>query len=316
MHTEQELKELQALSLADKITISRLRITEFYEHYDGNVVVSFSGGKDSTVLLHLVRTLYPDVKGVYCDTGLEYPEVKEHVKKQDNIEIIRPALSFKQVIDQYGWVFPSKETARKIYYAKKGSPWAITHMNGCEKDGTPSKFKARFKKWKFLVDSPFKINDKCCNVMKKQPFHDYQRSHGCGMLVGTMADESALRKQGWLRTGCNSFQNGKGSPLSFWTGQDVLQYIVDHSLAIPSVYGDVVKVGGKWTTTGADRTGCMFCPIGVHLEKHPNRFQRMAVTHPKIYDYCINQLGLGELFDYVGVDYKPCQQSLFEGVES
>ena len=96
----------------------------------------------------------------------------------------------------------------------------------------------------------------------------------------------------------------------------MLQYIVDHNLVIPSVYGDVVKVGSKWTTTGVDRTGCMFCPIGVHLEKHPNRFQRMAVTHPKIYDYCINQLGLGELFDYVGVDYKPCQQSLFEGVES
>ena len=48
----------------------------------------------------------------------------------------------------------------------------------------------------------------------------------------------------------------------------------------------------------------MFCPIGVHLEKHPNRFQRMKITHPKIYDYCINQLGLGELLDYVGVDYK------------
>lgn len=86
MYTIEKLKELQALSLADKIVISKLRITEFYEHYDGNIVVSFSGGgKDSTALLYLVRTLYPDVKGVYCDTGLEYPEVKEHVKKQDNI---------------------------------------------------------------------------------------------------------------------------------------------------------------------------------------------------------------------------------------
>ena len=60
--------------------------------------------------------------GVYCDTGLEYPEVKEHVKKQDNIEIIRPKLSFREVIDQYGWVFPSKETVEKIYYAKQGRP--------------------------------------------------------------------------------------------------------------------------------------------------------------------------------------------------
>ena len=92
--------------------------------------------------------------------------------------------------------------------------------------------------------------------------------------------------------------------MSFWTEQDILQYIKDNNIAIPSVYGDIVEAKGKLKTTGVDRTGCMFCPIGVHLEKHPNRFQRMKVTHPKIYDYCINQLGLGELLDYVGVDYR------------
>ena len=113
MHTKEELDNLLQMSLEDKITMSKLRITEFYEHYDGNIVVSFSGGKDSTVLLHLVRSLYPDVKGVFCDTGLEYPEVKKHVKSIENIDIIRPQLSFKQVIDKYGWVYPSKETAKK-----------------------------------------------------------------------------------------------------------------------------------------------------------------------------------------------------------
>lgn len=170
MHTNEELEKLLQMPLADKITMSKVRIVEFYEHYDGNVVVSFSGGKDSTVLLHLVRSLFPNVKGVYCDTGLEFPEVKDHVKSMENIDIIRPQLSFRQVIEQYGWVYPSKEVAKKIYYAQKGRPWAQCHMAGKEKDGTASKFKARYKRWQFLVDSPFKISEKCCNVMKKSRF--------------------------------------------------------------------------------------------------------------------------------------------------
>ena len=158
MHTNEELDNLLQMSLEDKITMSKLRITEFYEHYNGNIVVSFSGGKDSTVLLHLVRSLYPDVKGVFCDTGLEYPEVKNHVKSIENIDIIRPQLSFKQVIEQYGWTYPSKETAVKIYYARKGSKCAQNNMEGKNSDGTPSKFKARYKRWQFLVDSQFKIS--------------------------------------------------------------------------------------------------------------------------------------------------------------
>ena len=130
-----------------------------------------------------------------------------------------------------------------------------------------------------------------------------------------MADESNVRKQAWLKTGCNAFENGQSKPMSFWTEQDVLQYIVDHNIKIPTVYGDIVKVNGKWTTTGEQRTGCMFCPIGCHLAKGENRFQRMARTHPKIYDYCMNQLGMAEFLDYIGVDCKPKekQPTLFEG---
>lgn len=143
------------------------------------------------------------------------------------------------------------------------------------------------------------------------------KRNGGGMLVGTMTCESSLRKQAWLRTGCNAFQLAKGMPLSFWTEEDILQYVLDEGLKIPTVYGDIVKVGDKLTTTKEKRTGCMFCPIGVHLEKYPNKLQRMAKSHPKIYDYCIHKLGLGELLDYVGVDYKlhDGQLNLFEEIQ-
>lgn len=96
MNDINELRRLQSLPLEDKITLTKLRIQEWYEHWGGAVFVSFSGGKDSTVLLKLVRELYPDVRAVYCDTGLEYPEVKHHVKKFDNVEIIRPKRHLKK----------------------------------------------------------------------------------------------------------------------------------------------------------------------------------------------------------------------------
>jgi 3'-phosphoadenosine 5'-phosphosulfate sulfotransferase (PAPS reductase)/FAD synthetase len=68
-----ELQQLQGLPLELKVLKSKQRIKEWYEHYNGDVYVSFSGGKDSTVLLRMVRELYPDVPAVFIDTGLEYP---------------------------------------------------------------------------------------------------------------------------------------------------------------------------------------------------------------------------------------------------
>lgn len=67
--------------------------------------VSFSGGKDSTVLLDLVRSEYPNVKAVFVDTGLEYPEIRSFVKTFDNVEILKPKKNFKQVIQEYGYPF-------------------------------------------------------------------------------------------------------------------------------------------------------------------------------------------------------------------
>ncbi len=75
VHDAERLKELQALDLNRKIMITQTRIIEWYEHYNGQVCVSFSGGKDSTVLLHIARKLYPNITAVFSKTGLEYPEI-------------------------------------------------------------------------------------------------------------------------------------------------------------------------------------------------------------------------------------------------
>ena len=119
-HTLQDLKIKQALPLNIKVNMTVARIKAWVDHFglDG-VYVSFSGGKDSTVLLHIAREIYPDIKAVFVDTGLEYPEIREFVKGFDNVDWIRPKLTFKQVIEKYGYPFISKEVSECVQGARK-----------------------------------------------------------------------------------------------------------------------------------------------------------------------------------------------------
>ena len=117
VYTRQDLLTMQGWPLERKIQESRTLIREWYEHYDGKVFVSFSGGKDSTLLLNLVRGLYPDVPAAYADTGMEYPEIQEFVRSIPNVAWLQPAMPFTQIIEQYGYPVISKDVAKRIYYA-------------------------------------------------------------------------------------------------------------------------------------------------------------------------------------------------------
>ena len=115
-----ELAIMQSYPLDMKIALTRNRIYEWVNQFgEENVVVSFSGGKDSTVLLHLVRTYFPDVKAVFSNTGLEYPEIQRFVKSFDNVDIVTPKMRFDEVISTYGYPLISKEVAEAIYYARR-----------------------------------------------------------------------------------------------------------------------------------------------------------------------------------------------------
>jgi len=301
---------MQSWELQRKIQVTQLRIMEFYQSFDQNVYVSFSGGKDSTVLLDLVRRIYPDIEAVFIDTGLEFPEIRNFVKTHKNVTWLKPEMNFKEVVLKYGWCYPSKDVAEIVFRAKGGKDWALNKLKGLNPDDTESSFKQRYKKWAFLVDSPFIISEKCCDVMKKKPVKIYEKQNSLHPIIGTMASEGNRRKTGWKKTGCNIFEDKRprSMPMSFWTEQDVLTYLLTYQIPYCSVYGDIIQNGDKLETTGEKRTGCMWCPVGCHLEKEPNRFQRMEITHPKQYDYCIKSvedhgLGLGEFLDYIGVKY-------------
>lgn len=334
-HTAEDLKQLQALPLEAKIQATKRRIREWYEHFDGMVCASFSGGKDSTVLKHIVDSMYSDVPAVFVNTGLEYPEIQKFVREvkdgkyqcfNSDVEIIRPEMRFDEVIKKYGYPVVSKETSKMVKEArnaiKKGDRnyYALQKLEGRLIDKFGNKSIYNCEKWNFLIDSPFLIGHQCCDVMKKRPFHKYEKQSGRKAFIGTMASESRLRKTQWLKFGCNAFEKKKASsqPLSFWTEQDVLEYIVKYKVPYASIYGDIKEENGKLCTSGENRTGCIFCMFGCHLGKEPNKFQRLKETHPKQYEYCINGgeydedgnwkpskegLGIGKVLDYIGVKY-------------
>ena len=319
-HTPYDLAQMQSVPLAGKILMTKRRIREWYENWDGQVYVSFSGGKDSTVLKHIVDSMYSDVPALFVNTGLEYPEIQQFAKLQKNVVVVRPELRFDEVIKKYGYPVISKEVAERIYYAKNGADWAIKGMGGFNPDGSESKFKQSWKKYEFLEDSPISVSHKCCTVMKKNPAKHYEKETGRKPILGTMACESILRKTRWMKVGCNAFdgKRPRSAPMSFWTEQDVLEYIKLFNVPYCPAYGDIIDTPNGLKTTGCDRTGCIFCMFGCHLEKEPNRFQRLKQTHPRQYDYCINGgemvdgkwqpnkegLGLGHVLDYIGVKYE------------
>jgi len=304
-----QLSQLQALDLETKIMKTKARIREWYYHWGGEVYISFSGGKDSTVLLDIVRQEFPDIEAVFVDTGLEYPEIRKFVNTFDNVTILKPKMSFKEVVEKYGYPVISKEVAIKVHeLARTKSEYLkIKYIEGLRRDGTLTHFKLS-KKWYFLLEAPFKISHQCCNIMKKNPIKIYEKS-GKVPFIGTMAQESRVRLQLYLKNNCNSFNTKRptSQPLSFWTEQDILLYIKKNNLPICSVYGDIIEdENGKLKTTGESRTGCYACMFGITHDRTPNRFQSMKRTHPKLYDYCMreeNGLGLAKILNYLQIKY-------------
>lgn len=327
MRTKDDLRQYQALPLDLKISLTQRRIRDWVNYWGTNgVYVSFSGGKDSTVLLHMVRQLYPDIEAVFVNTGLEYPEIQKFVKIFDNVTILRPKMRFDEVIKSYGYPIISKSVSNCIRLAKNGSTYRLKRLRGELMTPNGQKSWHNTEKYSPLMQCDFEVSELCCDVMKKKPAKEFEKQTGKKPFLATMAQESLLREKNWLTFGCNAFdsQRPKSAPMSFWTEQDVLQYIKKYNIPIASVYGEVVYatepeqmrveeygIDGFGTeplcTTGCDRTGCIFCAFGAHIEKE-SRFERLKRTHPRQYEYCI---GGGE-YDEKGV-WKPNKQGLGMG---
>ena len=152
-HSIDELRQMQAAPLNVKIRMTEERIRAWVNEYGENgVYCSFSGGKDSSVLLDIIRERmgYKNIPAVFIDVPTQYPELKEFVKTFDNVTILKPKYSFYQVCEKYGFPMISKEVSESVQGARKylksiekdltseanGETLAGTERNGTERNGT------------------------------------------------------------------------------------------------------------------------------------------------------------------------------------
>lgn len=305
-----ELDQMQSLPLRLKIIKTVARIGEWYDAHDGMIYVSFSGGIDSTVLADITRRLYPVVPLVFANTGNELPEILSFVNTFSNVVQVRPKHGMRWVFETHGYPVVNKSVSKSLSRyrtAKDDVQRELRKWGGINPtSGKVQRMGVIPKRWHFLIDAPFKISDKCCEYLKKGPMDRYDRDSGRSAMTGEMAADSNDRRVAYLQRGCNYFgTHHKSTPMGFWTRQDVLEYLVEFKIPYCNLYGDIIRdnTAGLLETTGEQRTGCWCCFFGCHMEPHPNRFERMKITHPKHYDVCINKLGGGKVLDFMGVVY-------------
>jgi len=268
--TKQLFQELQAGNIYQKIDHAIEVIERFCAEID-NPTIAFSGGKDSTVLMHLIRdVMKKDIPAIFVNTGNEYPEIiKFATKKFGNTTVIRPKVKLKQVIEKYGFPLISKEYSKMIYELRKGTKHSSRYLTGIQQDGKYTCFVLP-QKYHFLINAPFSCSDACCSFLKKYPTQKYNS------ITGEMGVEAVMRMTSWLRTGCNVFgkRRSKCKPLSIWTERDIWEYQRLFNVEFCELYNDY----------RVSRTGCMFCGFGATFE-NISRFEIIKERHPKMYNY-------------------------------
>lgn len=289
-------------TLDDKVTEACHRIEELYYETEGKCYISFSGGKDSTVLLALTKLceeIYtiPEnaIPAVFVNTGIEMGITVEFVRwvKQNyypNVIEIRPEVSFDWVLKKYGKPIRSKLRSEFLGRWQSGRRTKSVYMNFIDGETNSGKHASRTKladKDAHMLSDDFHVmaSSKCCAILKKKPSKKYTEQHKTkGYAYGIREGEGGARALNTIALApkkggrvCTSISGGiiKKAPIIDWNDDDIEEFIARYHVPLSRAY----------TEYGFHRTGCMACPFAMDVDKNllylhdhePNRYT--AIMH-------------------------------------
>ena len=246
--------------LTDRLQKIRQIIGKYGE---GNFYISFSGGKDSTVLSYLIDMALPDNKipRVYANTGIEYNIVVDFVRqmqeKDDRVVIIQPSVPIKPTLERYGYPFKNKMHSQYLdRYQRLGLCESVIKYRDCLYEGWNKRCPQKLR-YQFEDGFNIRVSDKCCYFMKKHPCKEWSEAHNRPyMILGIMKTEGGVRDKGK----CLAF-NGKHlksfSPLMPMSKEWEDWLINKFNIEICAIYKPPYNF---------DRTGCKGCPFNLHLQ--------------------------------------------------
>ena len=247
--------------------IQKIKSMNDMHDLEHNAYISFSGGKDSTVLSKLVDLALPGNKipRVYIDTGIDYRAIRDFVvdfgKADNRLEIIRPTKNIRAMLETFGYPFKSKEHSQKVaLFQKSGETKTVLNYIG---KGTKRNFLCpSILKYNFSKDFNLKVSDKCCYELKKHPAEKWAGENGRPIsMTGIRQDEGGLRKS---VASCAVFydegktQLHKFHPLLVVSNDWVDEFVKVYRLELCKLY---------YPPFNFKRTGCKGCPYSVDLER-------------------------------------------------
>lgn len=261
--------------LFDRITKIQSVINQYGED---NFYISYSGGKDSTVLHELVDMALPDnrIPRVYANTGIELNMVRDFVKakaeKDDRFIIVKPSKPIKKTLDEYGYPFKSKYHAHFVaLYQRLGLTTGVKNYMGI---GEKEIFRPcpKILQYQFTEDFNMKVSDKCCFYLKEEPLGTWAKENTKTIaLIGVMKSEGGRRTM----ANCLAF-NGKKlkafQPLVPITKEWEEWFIEEHNIEICDIY----KPPYNFT-----RTGCKGCPFALNLQEELDTLQEFFPNERK-----------------------------------